>query len=200
MSDSPKEIEIGYKCVLCRHQGKKCQHDEEMLGIYKCKKCERQKIDCLVQCNECYKKNIPFSKECRNCKVVIEVQPIKGSFVGEDGRIYFQTSDGTIKVEVEQEGLEDLLKLLQNKNNIPDIYYPNVNFYGLDSSSLYELPVEDYDTDSFSYKPPGEDSVSAQPFFYEFSDGNFVFVTPFFFYEFSDGNLVYVTPFFFYEF
>ncbi|RIB03565.1 hypothetical protein C2G38_2122782 [Gigaspora rosea] len=43
-----------------------------MLGIYKCKKCEKQNVDCLVQCNECYKKNIPFSEECENCKVVIK--------------------------------------------------------------------------------------------------------------------------------
>ncbi|CAG8819748.1 14098_t:CDS:2, partial [Gigaspora margarita] len=164
MSDVHDKIVIGYKCVLCRHQGKKCEHDEGMLGIYKCKKCERKKVDCKVQCNECYKKNIPFSEECENCKVVIQVQPIRGNFVGEDGRIYFQTTDGTIKVEIEQEGLEDLLGLLQNIPNIrgypvsnsvstvinpiPEQNYPNVaNFYGsysLPSVRLYGFYGENY--------------------------------------------------------
>ncbi|CAG8661062.1 9404_t:CDS:2 [Cetraspora pellucida] len=121
MSNSSHEVVIGYKCFLCRNQGKKCLHDEGALGIYKCKKCERKRIDCLVQCNECYKKNVPFSEECRNCKVVIEVQPTRGNFIEEDGQIYLQTSDGKIKVKVGQEELEALLKLLQNKNNLPNI-------------------------------------------------------------------------------
>ncbi|CAG8778183.1 11221_t:CDS:2, partial [Racocetra persica] len=199
-------MSIGYKCDLCRRQGKKCYHDEGTLGKYKCKKCASKKVDCLVQCIGCYKNNLPFSEECKNCKVVIDVQPIRANFTVENGRIYVQTSNGT-KAEVEQENLEALLKLLPNKDNIPnstirydclsqpsvstvidpvptnpvpDRNYSNaVNFY--ERSVAFSDPTQYLSTVQL-YESPGENYVR-DFFLNEFPDDNSVLYSPFF-YEF----------------
>ncbi|CAG8610297.1 13883_t:CDS:2, partial [Racocetra fulgida] len=186
--------------------------------IYKCEKCARKNKNCLVQCIDCYKNNLPFSEECKNCKVVIDA-----NFIVENGRIYVHTSNGT-KAEVEQghfrtkiynnictEKLEALLKLLPNENNIPNSTIrhdqPSVSTV-IDPVPINPVPERNYSNAVNFYEPqylspvqlyesPGENYVR-NFFLNEFPDDNSALYSPFF-YEFPGDNFVLCLPFF-YEF
>ncbi|CAG8793359.1 13307_t:CDS:2, partial [Gigaspora rosea] len=58
---------------LLREQ-KSCKHNGT-LGMFRCDRCRNRKLDCLIQCIECYKKNKDkkdYLPQCSNCKVTRE--------------------------------------------------------------------------------------------------------------------------------
>ncbi|CAG8842529.1 1927_t:CDS:2, partial [Gigaspora margarita] len=62
------------RCACC-YKHKKAYKHHETLGKYRCDRCRNRKIECLIQCIECYKKNKDkkdYFPQCSNCKVTRE--------------------------------------------------------------------------------------------------------------------------------
>ncbi|CAG8578230.1 1567_t:CDS:2, partial [Racocetra persica] len=65
---------LSNRCASCYEHKKACKHNGT-LGKFRCERCRNRKIECLIQCTECYKKNKDKKDsfpQCSNCKVTRE--------------------------------------------------------------------------------------------------------------------------------